>query len=329
MKYNVYLAFILTLICFAAAGQSVELLTSGEAVSIRGMSVVDDQIVWVSGSQGKVGCSVDGGATWQWNQVAGYEKREFRDIEAFDQNTAIILAIAEPGAILKTTDGGKSWKAVYTDSTPGIFMDAFHFNGKLGTVIGDPLAGSVYIAQTNDAGQSWKKLADTPKADSGEACFASSGTNILTMRDGGYAFVTGGLSARLNYKNEFYSLPLVQGKESTGANSIAIMGNHAIVVGGDFAKDTIIEGNAALITFGSVPKITVPATSPHGYRSSVIFIDSKKAITCGTSGVDVSMDGGNNWKLITRDGYHVCQKSKTGTAVYLAGNRGRIARYRP
>lgn len=38
----------------------------------------------------------------------GLRKREFRDIEAFDANTAVAMAIAEPGQIVKTVDGGKT-----------------------------------------------------------------------------------------------------------------------------------------------------------------------------------------------------------------------------
>ncbi len=38
-------------------------------------------------------------------QVKSFEKTDFRDIEAFDATTAIIMAIAEPAYILKTVDG--------------------------------------------------------------------------------------------------------------------------------------------------------------------------------------------------------------------------------
>ena len=110
-----------------ATAQRLELIARDGTTSIRGLSVVDDNVVWVSGSKGMVGRSEDGGKTWNWNQVKGYEKRDFRDIEAFDKNTAVILAIAEPGNILKTTDGGKTWKTVFTDSTKGVFIDAFSF----------------------------------------------------------------------------------------------------------------------------------------------------------------------------------------------------------
>lgn len=64
--------------------------------SLRGMSVVDAQTVWVSGSNGMVGRTVDGGNHWEWNQVKGFEKIEFRDIEAFDRQSAIVMGIGEP-----------------------------------------------------------------------------------------------------------------------------------------------------------------------------------------------------------------------------------------
>jgi hypothetical protein len=49
-------------------------------------------------------------------------------------------------------------------------------------------------------------------------------------------------------------------------------------------------------------------------------------VTCGTSGVDVSGDGGLNWKLISNESFHVCAKAKKGNAVFLAGKDGRIAK---
>ena len=148
-----YTFLLLALIAFAvASAQKLEELTSGTKTSIRGISVVDDKIVWVSGSNGTVGKSVDGGTTWEWMPVKGFEKRDFRDIEAFDKNTAIIIAIAEPAHILKTTDGGANWNIVFTDSTKGMFLDAMDFyNKKNGLVVGDPVGGKIFLAYTRAA----------------------------------------------------------------------------------------------------------------------------------------------------------------------------------
>ena len=108
--------FLLTAACCCALlvqSQTVKLLPAGTKASFRGLSVVDDKTVWVSGSAGTVGKSTDGGDTWKWMTVKGFEKTDFRDIEAFDNMTAIIMGIDVPAYILKTVDGGETWKVVF------------------------------------------------------------------------------------------------------------------------------------------------------------------------------------------------------------------------
>src|SRR6187200_2164681 len=170
-KNNITIIFVfLTLI---SRSQSIEILQTGTKTSLRGLSVVSDKIVWVSGSNGMVGKSIDAGKTWQWINVKGFEKRDFRDIEAWDANTAIIMAIAEPAVILKTTDAGVNWKVTYENKSTGMFLDAMEFRDKKnGMVIGDPLKDKLFVATTNDAGESWHETAyeNLPKVDSGEAC---------------------------------------------------------------------------------------------------------------------------------------------------------------
>src|SRR5215510_592077 len=105
----------------------VEMLTSGTQSSLRGLSVINDNVVWVSGSNGTVCKTTSGGKNWKWYTVKGFEKKEFRDIEAFDATTAVIIAVDEPGYILKTDDGGENWKVVYENKTKGMFLDAMEF----------------------------------------------------------------------------------------------------------------------------------------------------------------------------------------------------------
>ncbi len=325
------------IICFFinASAQKIELLNTGNKTSIRGLSVVNDKTAWVSGSNGTVARTIDSGKTWKWMTVKGYEKRDFRDIEAFDAVTAIIMAVAEPAVILKTIDGGEHWKLVYENATKGMFLDAMEFwNQESGIVIGDPINGKFFIARTFDEGNSWHDISfdKSPAADSGEACFASSGTNIRALHPGEACFISGGLKSRFFSKGQPIDLPLTMGKESTGANSIAVRdhekrkrSDYFVVVGGDFAADTITKGNCVLTTDGGKHWIT-PGTAPHGYRSCVEFISKTRLITCGTSGVDVSTDGGMNWTLISGESFHVCRKAKYGKLVLLAGANGRIAR---
>lgn len=225
MKHLFFTVCMSVLFCQSPYAQEIQMLTSGAKVSIRGLSVVDDKTIWVSGSNGSVGRSTDSGKTWKWMSVAGFEKRDFRDIEAFDGATAIIMAIAEPAQILKTTNGGETWKLVYENKTPGMFLDAMEFwNEQSGIVLGDPVNGKFFIARTFDEGNTWQEIpsANLPAADSGEACFASSGTNIRKLDRDEACFVSGGTRSRFFSKNKPVDLPLVQGRQSTGANSIAM-----------------------------------------------------------------------------------------------------------
>lgn len=321
---------------------NLEVLTSGTNTSIRGLSVVNDNVVWVSGSNGTVGKTSDGGKSWKWMTVTGFEKTDFRDIEAFDAASAVIMGIGTPAYILKTNDSGKTWKVVYENNRKGMFLDAMEFwNEQAGIVIGDPvdqrtdwLAGKFFIARTFDGGESWQEIPfnKRPAADSGEACFAASGTNVRPLDRDEAVFVSGGMKSRLFSKNDPILLPIIQGKETTGANSVAVWdnkklngGKRIIVVGGDFNADSSNQKNC-IITIDGGKTWKAPNTAPHGYRSCVEFLSKKDVICCGLNGVDYSSDGGKNWKWISKESFHVCRIAKLGTTVYLAGANGKVAK---
>lgn len=317
---------------------SISLLDSGHSCSLRGLSVPSNNVVWASGSNGTVARSTDGGAHFNWIQVAGFEKRDFRSIHAFDADTAVIAAIAEPAQILRTTDGGAHWKVVFTDSTPGMFLDAMYFAGMEGTVAGDPVNNRLFIAHTENGGRSWFKMKPyMPEAEPGEACFASSGTNLQLVKAQRrlpfLALVTGGTVSRVHIMPVPGSkagvlatpLPMLQGKETTGANSLAVWKDSWLVVGGDFTKPNDTEGNCVVTTNGG-KNWQKPGTPPAGYRSCVIYVDKGKAIACGLNGADVTDDDGFHWQPISTHGFHVVQKSQNGNAIYFAGGKGQIGK---
>ena len=105
--------FLLILVYSNIYPQQIKILFTGTSTSIRGLSAVNDRVVWVSGSDGMVGKSLDSGLTWNWMRVKGFEKTDFRDIEAFNESVAVIMGIDEPAYILRTMDGGETWKIVY------------------------------------------------------------------------------------------------------------------------------------------------------------------------------------------------------------------------
>jgi hypothetical protein len=313
----------------------LEVLTSGTKTSLRGLSVVSDAIAWVSGSNGAVGRTTDGGKNWKWFVVKGFEKNDFRDIEAFDATTAVIMSVGEPAYILRTVDGGETWKVVYENKTKGMFLDAMEFwNEDAGIVVGDPINNKFFIIRTFDGGRSWQEVPEKnrPVADSGEACFAASGTNVRALDNDEAVFVSGGLSSRVYIRGNKTKLPVVQGGETPGANSVAVWnrykkkgGNQLVVVGGDFNKP----GTDSLTCCYSTNRgksWRLPRTAPHGYRSCVEYLDRRVLVSCGLNGVDYSVDNADSWQWISKESFNTCRISKIGRTVYLAGNNGKVGK---
>ncbi len=328
-KSNLFKAiifFAIALFNYCAKAQTIKLLTSGIKTSIRGLSAANDRVVWASGSGGMVAVSSDSGNNFKWHTVKGFEKTEFRDIEAFDEKTAVIMGIDSPGVILKTFDAGETWKVVFENHQKGIFLDAMDFYKNSGVVLGDPIDGKFFMARTSDFGDTWHIDKNGTRADFGEAAFASSGTNILKLGKSKELFVSGGLSSHLFVNGKQMQLPILQGKESTGANSIAAKDkNNFMIVGGDFnTKDSTAKN--CLVTKDAGNSWIAPLTPPTGYRSCVVFVEENTWITCGLNGTDISKDDGAHFTKIDKQSFNVCTKSKKGSTVFFAGNGGKIGK---
>ncbi len=326
---KLFFFFSLAVLSSVAFSQTIKMLSGDRKNSLRGLSVVSDNVIWVSGSNGTVGLSKDGGLVWQWMTVTGFERSDFRDVEAFDAKTAVIMAVDEPAYILRTTDAGASWKVVYKNEGKGMFLDAMEFwNEQAGIVVGDPINNRFFISRTFDAGKSWQDMPynKRPVADSGEACFASSGTNVVKLNKAEAVFVSGGLSSHLFLRDKKILLPVLQGTQSTGANSVAVKNSSCIMIaGGDF---NIRDSSAKNCFYTTDAGVTwqEPAQRPGGYRSCIQYLSGKKWITCGLNGVDLSTDDGKNFISISKEGFHVCKKAKKGSAVFFAGSNGRIGK---
>jgi photosystem II stability/assembly factor-like uncharacterized protein len=326
--FRAFLLLAAAFLYLPTQGQSIRPLTAGTKTSLRGLSAPDDQVVWASGSNGYIGKSTDGGIHWTWRQVPGFERTDFRDIEAFDSLTAVIMGISEPGYILRTDDGGNQWEVVYADSTRGVFMDAMFFSPEgRGIVVGDPIDGKLYAVETTDNGRNWQRVdpAKLPALSDGEAFFASSGGNVLLNDNNSFGAVTGGVSSKWLTAAGSVRLPLQQGRQSTGANAVAAgYKGRLVAVGGDFANDKRSDSTCAVSIDGGKTWL-MPTIGLNGYRSSVTHLGNGRFLACGTSGVDISEDGGLHWKLVTREGFHVSTHSKCGVRNYLAGSNGRVS----
>lgn len=302
--------------------------------SIRAISVVNNRVIWVSGSEGSVGLTKDGGEHWQWRVLPGGQ--DFRCLKAFSARKAVLINAGGAAHILLTRDGGKSWDTVYTNSKKGIFFDGICFwDNRRGIAVSDPLDGKFFLIRTKDRGKTWNPLpaSEFPGADSGEASFAASNSTLVPGKGKQLWLASGGILSRVFYSSDggeswqVYQCPILQGKSSTGIFSLAFLGSkQGIAVGGDYLADSVRLNNAMLSSDGGKTWAS-PVVNPLGYRSSVVYLNSRVLVATGVTGTDISRDGGSTWHQLSPEGFNVVQTTPDGRIIFLAGSNGRIARF--
>ena len=331
MKYQLLVLLCLTTSILFAQEYTLKKSETNISSSFRGLSVVDNKVAWLSGSQGWVGRTTDGGLTWSFNQVKGFEETEFRSLYAFDAQRAVVANSGSPAHILFTADGGKNWKSVYTNLHQDAFFDGMDFwNDKEGMIYGDPIDGKMILLHTTDGGLSWKAITDTPLLEKGEASFAASGTGIRCVNKNQIIISTGGVVSRLwiskdkglHWSN--INTPIVQGESSTGIFSLVTNKNVITIVGGDYTKESeAINHNFYSIDGGN--HWLKPTNPTRGYRECVESITTTTLIAIGPSGSDISVDNGINWTPFSDEkGLHVIRKARKGSLVIAAGGKGQV-----
>lgn len=299
----------------------------------RGLAVVNENVVWVSGTKGTFGRTVDGGKTWQAGVVPGTEKLDFRDVEAFSESVAYLLSSGpgENSRIYKTTDGGKSWRLQFRNADADAFYDAIAFwDEKCGIALSDPVNGQFKLLATNDGGASWKPLLpkELPAAREREGAFAASGSCLITQGENDAWFVTGGAKARVFHsadRGKTWSVqetPIASGEESAGAFSIAFRDrDHGVIVGGDYRNPTGRGATAAITQDGGKTWKLVENQLP--FRSSVVWAQSGW-IAVGTTGSNISEEG-RFWKMLDETNCNVVRFGKSGG--WAAGPKGTLVKW--
>jgi CheY-like chemotaxis protein len=99
LKINI---FLICLVAATAFGQWNP-LKSNTTASLRGLSIVNGNVVWASGTDGTFVRTTDAGDTWQAGTVPGAEKLDFHGVYAVDAKTAYLMSIGN-GNILCVDD---------------------------------------------------------------------------------------------------------------------------------------------------------------------------------------------------------------------------------
>jgi hypothetical protein len=239
-----------------------EIEESNTTASLRGIHNVGGGVAWASGTNGTVLRTEDGGYLWQTCITPpGAEHLDFRGIQAFDENTAIVMSSGKGdlSRLYKTTDGCKSWKLLFTNPDKEGFWDALSIiapntdalghpldhSHAWGYLLGDPVGGIFTLFSTEDGGNTWSRRVTRKRGPKGEGCkvdnfmarneesvFAASNESLLTLTGNYLLFVTGGTVSRIGY-TDLFSLDGALCHESTHFLDLPM--NHGNASSGAFA----------------------------------------------------------------------------------------------
>jgi photosystem II stability/assembly factor-like uncharacterized protein len=314
-----------------------ELTPTGSTASFRGLSAVSERVAWVSSDAGTVLRTTDRGATWQTVGPPASQGLLFRDVEAFDSQTALVLAIGPGSAsrIYRTTNGGQTWTLVFQNTEPTAFYDCMaFFDNHRGLALSDPVNGGFRILATSNGGASWQIVdAVMPPALPMEFAFAASGQCISTAGGRDAWFGTGGDAVTRVFHSDdrgrTWTVANTPVRSSpTGGGGISALAfrdpRHGIAAGGDFTPGTASPDALAVTNDGGVTW-QLNENAPDELRSGAHWVTGRDVIIVGPTGSDASFDQGHTWTRFDSGSFHTIDCAG-GFACWAAGTQGRVAR---
>ena len=358
LENGIFMKFVLPflLLLVSVASAQLEKVSVATTASLRGLSVVNENIIWASGSGGTVLRTVDAGKTWSVMTIPGAEKLDFRGIRAFDDKTAVIISSgkAEDGQarIYRTTDAGKTWTQVYEQKTPGIFFDAIAFwDPRHGIVLSDPVDNHFALFITEDGGVTWKQIPPSalPPSLPNEGGFAASNSCLTLQGEKNVWFASGGAKvARVFRSNDrgkswlVAETPMHPANASSGIFSLAFRdAKNGIAVGGDYAHPESSDlPNVMRTQDGGKSWQAADPTKPQGiYLSSVAglrvsvpgvrkrVMNDSGFVAVGINGV-LTTDDGSRWLRISEENLNsVAANGSSGENIWAVGPKGAVIRF--
>lgn len=305
--------------------------------SIRGLSVIDENTLWLAGSGGTVLRTTDGGDSWMDCSIANEGQNDFRSLHAFDSLRAFVIGINNPAHIYRTIDGGHSWQTMDTIQYDGVFFNSLLFNSDNNALaISDQVDGNFMLIQTFDGGNTWKRIGGLPMPVANEGNFAASNTCIEYLPTGEAWFATGVSESRVYMSKDnaiswaAVSTPVLCKASADGIYSIDFKDTlNGIAVGGNYLYPERNDSIAAYTNNGG-QSWQLPQSMPSGFRSCVQYFsdgETSIALAMGKTGFDYSLDDGQNWNNGGEDGYYTIRPIPGQLGGFVAGSDGRVAKF--
>lgn len=302
--------------------------------SLRGISVLNEKVIWASGTNGTVVKTENGGLNWEEVYIPDVDSLDFRDIEVLTKDEIVLMSAGsgKQSNIFKSKDGGRHWKKALTNAYDSGFYDGMAFWSETeGILGGDPVQGKLFLMSTSDGGDTWQRIHPDKLPDMNEGefgGFAASGSH-LTVKGNSVWVGSGAATSRVFYSRdngehwEVVYTPIIQGEGSQGIFSVDFYdGNTGIAVGGDYTKED--EGTKNVILTSDGGGTWKLADSFPLFQSSVRYLSETQLVSVGPEVAYSSDNGGKSWSKIEGTGYHTLDVSEDG-AIWAAGRDGRIA----
>jgi len=206
------LACAIVLFCATTAPAQWSIQDGHTSADLRGIHALDNGIAWASGTDGTILRTTNDGKHWQrCTTPPGAEHLDFRGIQAFDANTAIVMSSGKGplSRLYKTTNGCRTWKLLFTNPDPDGFWAAIMSSDKSSAmVLGNPMNGRLQLFDISESVEAQPSLREIttlagPRAGSSpmtsalrsETSFPASNSSLIRLSLGGIAFATGGAIA--------------------------------------------------------------------------------------------------------------------------------------
>ncbi|PIB36781.1 hypothetical protein BFP72_15915 [Reichenbachiella sp. 5M10] len=230
--------------------------------------------------------SEDGGESWDLVYANRFPQGFFNGFSFSDSKNGVLTGDPVDGKlfVLKTTNGGKTWKRVNPSKLPLMAQ------GEIGGFSGS--GSHLYLGDDFFVNGTGGRMARVLKAN-----------KSLTMWKPIY-------------------VPFIQGESSQGIYSMDFCDDlHGVAVGGDYTKEH--EGIDNVMVTEDGGEVWVPADNFPVYQSSVRFVTCEMVVSTGPGGSYQSADGGFVWHKMDYDGYHTLDVGQDGS-IWAAGSNGRV-----
>jgi photosystem II stability/assembly factor-like uncharacterized protein len=244
-----------------------------------------------NGENSRIYKTTDGGRNWTL-QFKNSNPKAFFDAMAFwDERNGIAVSDPVDGhfVIIRTSDGGGTWKQISPDHMPAALDGEGAF------------AASGTCIAVNGSKDVW---------------FGTGGprARVFHSADGGQSW-------------EVAETPMTAGKAAGVFSLLFLNAKQGVAVGGDYTKEKEIGENVAVTIDGGKTWTKITGQHPNGYRSCVAIVPgTRKLVAVGPSGSEYTLNNGEKWVADGTEGFHSISFAgpQEGWAV---GENGRVGKW--